>query len=211
MFVRYQKRSVTPRQERRFTGAGAPSSTWAPTRPRTAPCSRSPHTGSSPTAPSTSPTAPSSGRPAELTMVRVHQLFFKGTVPGDFRLQVFFHKSVSAPSPWVWQICLWNQHSGTGGKGFLQYDDLCIIVADPDPRISAYDSWIRIRVRLLLFRYANKKIFRLLLFEGTFFYIIFQSEKVISKLQNSRNKGFSYYFCVMIEGSRSGSVPLKSD
>jgi hypothetical protein len=30
--------------------------------------------------------------------------------------------------------------------------------------------------------------------------------KVIKQSQNSRNQGFSYYFCVMMEGS--GSVPL---
>ncbi len=28
--------------------------------------------------------------------------------------------------------------------------------------------------------------------------------------QNSRNQGFSYYFCMMIEGSGSGSIPLTS-
>ncbi len=28
------------------------------------------------------------------------------------------------------------------------------------------------------------------------------------KSQNSRNHGFSYYFCLMLEGSRSGSIPL---
>jgi hypothetical protein len=55
---------------------------------------------------------------------------------------------------------------------------------------------------------ANKKLFSLsfllLLFEDT--NIIFQREKVIKKSQNSRNQGFSYYFCLMIE--RSGPVPL---
>ncbi len=30
----------------------------------------------------------------------------------------------------------------------------------------------------------------------------------MKKLQNSRNQGFSYYFFLTIEGSRSGSVPL---
>ncbi len=32
-------------------------------------------------------------------------------------------------------------------------------------------------------------------------YIILQGLKVIKKLQNSRNQGFSYYFCLMMEGS----------
>ncbi len=43
-----------------------------------------------------------------------------------------------------------------------------------------------------------------------YFYIIFQRSKDFKKSQNSRNQGFSYYFCLMIEGSgsESGSVPL---
>jgi hypothetical protein len=31
---------------------------------------------------------------------------------------------------------------------------------------------------------------------------------VIKKSQNSRNQGFSYYFCLVIEGSGAGTVPL---
>jgi hypothetical protein len=46
--------------------------------------------------------------------------------------------------------------------------------------------------------------FCLLLFEGTL--ASFFKEKVEKKSQNSRSQGFSYYFCLMIEGS--GSVPL---
>ncbi len=34
-----------------------------------------------------------------------------------------------------------------------------------------------------------------------YIYIIFQRYKVINKSQNSRNKVFSYSFCLMIEGS----------
>ena len=38
----------------------------------------------------------------------------------------------------------------------------------------------------------------------------FSKIKVKKKSQNNRNQGFSYYFCLMIEGSRtrSGSTPL---
>jgi hypothetical protein len=36
----------------------------------------------------------------------------------------------------------------------------------------------------------------------------FSKKNVIKKSQNSRNQGFSYYFCLMIEGSGSRSVPL---
>ncbi len=40
-------------------------------------------------------------------------------------------------------------------------------------------------------------------------YILFQRKKVIRKSQKvPGNQGFSYYFSLMIEGSRSGSAPL---
>jgi hypothetical protein len=46
----------------------------------------------------------------------------------------------------------------------------------------------------------------------------FSKIKIIKESQNIRNQGFSYYFCTMIEGSRSrsragsgsGSIPLTS-
>jgi hypothetical protein len=43
-----------------------------------------------------------------------------------------------------------------------------------------------------------------------YFYVIFQRKKVKKKLQNCRNQGFSYCFCLMIEGFGSGSIPLTS-
>ncbi len=51
----------------------------------------------------------------------------------------------------------------------------------------------------------KKLFFCLLLFEGTFT-SFFKVKKVKKKSQNSRNQGFSYYCCLMVEGS--GSVPL---
>ncbi len=56
----------------------------------------------------------------------------------------------------------------------------------------------------------NKKFFCSLLLEGTFasFFEDKKSKRSHKKSQNSRNQGFSYYFCLMIEGSGSGSVPL---
>jgi hypothetical protein len=51
-----------------------------------------------------------------------------------------------------------------------------------------------------------QKIFCLLLFEGTF--TSFSKIKSQKMSQNSRNQSFSYYFCTMIEGSGSGSIPL---
>ncbi len=48
------------------------------------------------------------------------------------------------------------------------------------------------------------------LFEGTF--TSFFKDKSQKESQNSRNQGFSYYFCMLIEGSGagSGSIPLTS-
>jgi hypothetical protein len=58
-----------------------------------------------------------------------------------------------------------------------------------------------------------KKIFCLLLFEGTRLHSHnFSKIKSQKESQKSSNKGFSYYFCMMIEGSGSrsgsGSIPL---
>jgi hypothetical protein len=81
-------------------------------------------------------------------------------------------------------------------------------------RIRTSDYWIRIRHRILLYSSLTFKtptkqtFFCLLLFEGTFT-SIFKNKKVIKKSQNIMNKGFSYYFCLMIEGcgSRAGWDP----
>ncbi len=47
--------------------------------------------------------------------------------------------------------------------------------------------------------------FCLLLFEGTSLFSKIKSQK---ESQNSSIQDFSYYFCMMIEGSGSGSIPL---
>ncbi len=71
---------------------------------------------------------------------------------------------------------------------------------DPDPRIDASDWWIRIRIFITDLQDANKKIivlkkiFCLLLFEATFASFF---------KDYSRDKGFSYNFCLMIKGSGS--------
>jgi hypothetical protein len=57
-----------------------------------------------------------------------------------------------------------------------------------------HEILVRIRIR--------KSLFCLL---GTFrryIYIIFQRSKVIKKSQNNRNQCFSFYFSLMIDGSR---------
>jgi hypothetical protein len=53
-------------------------------------------------------------------------------------------------------------------------------------------------------QFANKKLIKKVFQLITFF----ERSKVQKKSQNSRNKGFSYYFCLMTKGS--GSIPLTS-
>ncbi len=43
---------------------------------------------------------------------------------------------------------------------------------------------------------------------GGTFTSFFKDKKIKKNSQNSRNQGFSSYFCLMIEGSRPGSIPL---
>ncbi len=61
-------------------------------------------------------------------------------------------------------------------------------------------------------RGQQKNIFQILLLITfrRYIYIILQTWKVIKKSQKSRDKGFSYYFYLIMEGSgsRSRSVPL---
>ena len=64
---------------------------------------------------------------------------------------------------------------------------------DPDPAIFVNDL-----------QDVNKSFLCLFHLEGTF--TSFFKDKVIKKPENIRNKGFSYYFCLIIEGS--GSVSL---
>jgi hypothetical protein len=75
-------------------------------------------------------------------------------------------------------------------------------LTDPDP--AADPTFFAID-----FQDANKKtiIFLLITF-WRYTYIIFQRNKIIKKSQNSRNQGFSYFLCLMIEGSGSGDVSL---
>ncbi len=72
---------------------------------------------------------------------------------------------------------------------------------DPDPAIFVIDL-----------QDANMKLIFLTSFSAyyslRYIYIIFKDKKIQKKSQNSRNQGFSYYFCLLIEGSGSGSIPL---
>jgi hypothetical protein len=71
---------------------------------------------------------------------------------------------------------------------------------DPDPAVFVSD--------LQDINEKLSKFFCLLLFEGTYIYIIFLRLKVIKKSQNGRNQWFSYYFCLMTEGSESVSLSV---
>ncbi len=80
---------------------------------------------------------------------------------------------------------------------------------DADPQIHASDKWIRIRILtppifVTDLQFANKKtnffndFFCLLLFEGAYLHN-FLKVKNQKESQNSRNQGFSYYFCMVVE------------
>ncbi len=83
--------------------------------------------------------------------------------------------------------------------------DPCLWLMDPDPAIFVIDL-----------QDANKKQIFYFIFSAYYCLKIhlhlFSKIKCRKESQNSRNQGFSYYFCMMIEGSRSwagsGSMPL---
>ncbi len=83
--------------------------------------------------------------------------------------------------------------------------DPCLLLMDPDPAILFIDL-----------QDANKKLIFNTLFSTYYFLKIhlhhFSKIKSQKESQNSRNQGFSYYFCMIIEGSGSGSgsIPLTS-
>ncbi len=81
--------------------------------------------------------------------------------------------------------------------------DPCLWIMDPDPAIFYIDL-----------QDANKKLIKKKSFSAYYFLKVhlhffskIKSQKEVTK-QYGRNQDFSYYFCSMIEGSRSGSIPL---
>jgi hypothetical protein len=80
---------------------------------------------------------------------------------------------------------------------------------DPDPAFFVID--LQDASKKLIFL---RNFFCLLRFEATF--TSFFEDKKSNESQNNRNQGFSYYFCMMIEGSGSragsgsGSITLTS-
>jgi hypothetical protein len=73
--------------------------------------------------------------------------------------------------------------------------------SDPDPAIFVIDL-----------QDASKKIIFNTIFSAHYFLKVhldhFSKIKSQKESQNSRNQGFSYYLCMIIEGSGSGSIPL---
>ncbi len=87
-----------------------------------------------------------------------------------------------------------------GGSGSA---DPCLLLMDPDPDPAIFVIDLQDACKKLIFLH---NFFCLLLFEGIF--TSFFKDKRSKKSQNSRNPGFSDYYCMMIEGSGSGSATL---
>jgi len=81
---------------------------------------------------------------------------------------------------------------------------------DPDPRIDASDYWIRIQIESCYCRHWPCQQKTNLKKKNSAYYFLkghlhhFSKIKSQKKLQNSRNQGLSYYFCMMVGGSGSG-------
>ncbi len=107
---------------------------------------------------------------------------------------------------------------GSGAASFLSFLPIaeCSVAdpwhfgVDPDLDLDASDKWIRIRIRILLFSSLTFKMPNFFSFSADYFLKVhlhhFSKTKSQKESQNSRNQGFSYYFCTIIEGS--GSKPL---
>jgi hypothetical protein len=95
---------------------------------------------------------------------------------------------------WIHDILGW---SGSGSS------DPCFWLMDPDPAIFVIDL-----------QHASKRIIFNTIFSAYYFFKVhlhhFSKIKGQKESQNIRNQGFSYYFCMMIEGSGSSSIPLTS-
>jgi hypothetical protein len=102
-------------------------------------------------------------------------------------------------------------------KKTLHFRDKFPIVLLPVFRIHASDKWIRIlepnpAIFVTDLQDASKKQIFNTIFSAYYFLKVhlhhFSKIKSKKKSQNSRNQCFSYYFCMVIEGS--GSIPLTS-
>jgi hypothetical protein len=72
---------------------------------------------------------------------------------------------------------------------------------DPDPAIFVIDLKTLTKNNFLCFLH----------FEGTFTSFFKAKKSYRSNKKQYESRGFSYYFCMMIEGSGSGSIPLTNE
>ncbi len=96
------------------------------------------------------------------------------------------------PVFWIHDILVWIRFRIRGSKPLTNGPD-------PAPAIFVID------LQDANNKLIKKKVFLLITF-WRYICIMFQRLKVQKKSQNSRNQGFSYYFCLLIEGSVS--IPL---
>ncbi len=85
--------------------------------------------------------------------------------------------------------------------------DSCLWLVDPDPEPGPGSSYFRHWPSRCQQKKQISKHFFLFNTFLRYIYIIFLNVKV-KESQNSRNQGFSYNFCMVVEGSGSGSIPL---
>ncbi len=81
--------------------------------------------------------------------------------------------------------------------------DPCLWLMDPDPDPSIFVIDLQVVKKNQIF----KTIFSAFYFLKVHLHH-FSKRKIKKESQNSRNRDFSYYFCMMIEGSGAGSIPL---
>jgi hypothetical protein len=83
---------------------------------------------------------------------------------------------------------------GGSGSGSVSADP-CLYLMDPDPAIFVIDL-----------QDANQKLFSYFIFSA--YYFLKAHLHLFSKIKSQKESKNSYYCCMMIEGSRSGSIPL---
>jgi hypothetical protein len=73
---------------------------------------------------------------------------------------------------------------------------------DPDPSLFVIGLQIKITTKIIF------SLLFLLIIYGSYIFIILQRKKGKKKSQNTGNQGFIYFFCLMMEGSGSGTQTI---
>ncbi len=131
---------------------------------------------------------------------------------GNDLIPLRIRKRLSISIPIQIRSLPWKQCSGSmtfwGGSGSGSSDPCFWLMdpdsdPDPDPAIFVIDL-----------QHASKKIIFNTIFSAYYFLKVhlhnFSKIKSQKESQNRRNQVFSFYFCMMIEWSGSGSIPLTS-